>query len=155
MKTFVILMMLLPLAAFGQRPNQFNGRPMDRLESYKKVRMLETLKLDGEKGSKLVTRYSNHRAAVRAVEEERMKVIDKLEQQAAANTSDGEYQRTITELTDIEKKMADVRARYLQDLKEILTQKQIAEYLIFERNFARDIRDIMREGQKDRMKREQ
>jgi hypothetical protein len=154
MKQFVILMLLLPLASFGQRPNQLNGRAMERLESYKKVRMLEVLKLDDEKGSKLVTRYTNHRATVRAVEEERMKVIDKLEKQAAASASDAEYQRTFTELTDIEKRMTDVRAKYLQDLKEIMTPRQIAEYLIFERNFARDIRDVMRENQKDRKKRE-
>lgn len=154
MKQLFLLVIFLPLVSLCQHSNQFGGRAMDRLESYKKIKMLELLKLDEEKGLKLVNRYSEHRESVKNMERKRMEVIAKLEKQMLSNVADGEYQKTFIELEDVEKKMVGLRSQYLIELKDILSYKQIAEYMIFERNFARDVRDIARDFQKNRMRRD-
>ena len=148
------LMLLLPLIVFGQRPNQMGGRSAERLDSFKKVRMLEALKLDEETGLKLINRYNEHREAVKGLEQERMNVVEKLEKQTASNASDGEYLAAFKELAEIERKIAEARSRYVGELKDVLTPKQIAEYLVFEKNFVREIRNTIRDVQKERMKRE-
>lgn len=152
MKKILLVFLVCTIAAIAQIRGPFGQRPMERLESYKKVRMLETLKLEEETGLKLMSRYDKHRQTIRTLEEERRQVIDKLEAKVNAGASDSEFQKSFSELLDIEKKILESRTKYISDLKEILTAKQLAEYLIFERNFARDIRDIMRENQKERMK---
>lgn len=152
MKKLVLLTFVCTIALVGQDRGPMGKRPMERLESFKKVRMLEAMKLDEEKGLKLIGRYDQHRENMRKLEIERKEIVDKLEHMISSNASDGEFQKSFTDLLDIEKKMTGAREKFLAELKEILTTKQIAEYLIFERSFARDIRDIMREGQKQRIK---
>ncbi len=152
MKKIVLLVLVSTVALMGQMRTPMGKRPMERLESYKKVRMLETLKLDEDKGLKLVNRYNQHREGVRDLEEERKEILDKLEAKVTDNASDAEIQKSFNDLIEIEKKMFNAREKYLNELKEILTTKQVAEYLLFERSFARDVRDIMREGQKERIR---
>ncbi len=152
MKKIVLLFLVSTVALMGQMRTPMGKRPMERLESYKKVRMLETLKLDEDKGLKLVNRYNQHREGVRDLEEERKEILDKLEAKVTDNASDAEIQKSFNDLIEIEKKMFNAREKYLNELKEILTTKQVAEYLLFERSFARDVRDIMREGQKERIR---
>lgn len=156
MKNITVLFCLLMSSAlmYAQPPGAFmKPRAMERLENYKKVRMLEALKLDEQTGIKLISRYTKHREEMRAIEEQRAQLIEKLESQVHSNASDAEYQKAFTDLTDVEKKFGESRAEYYSSLKEILTNKQIAEYLIFEKNFAKDLRDIMKDLQKERMKR--
>ena len=152
MKKIILLFLVSTVALMGQMRTPMGKRPMERLESYKKVRMLETLKLDEDKGLKLVNRYNQHREGVRDLEEERKEILDKLEAKVTDNASDAEIQKSFNDLIEIEKKMFNAREKYLNELKEILTTKQVAEYLLFERSFARDVRDIMREGQKERIR---
>jgi len=145
MKSVILLVFAVPAVVFSQMREQFPRRPMERLESLKKVRMLEAMKLKEEDGVKLVNRYTNHREVMQDLEKERMNTLDQLEKQLQANASDAEFEKTFSELIELEKRMSDARAKYLNDLREVLTTRQIAEYLVFERNFAKDIRDIMRD----------
>jgi hypothetical protein len=108
------------------------------------------MKLNEETGIKLISRYSKNREHIWGLEQERRKIMDKLAAQLQANTTDAEYQKTFEELLFIEKKITDIRLNYLNELKEVLTSKQMAEYLVFERSFARDIRDVAREIRREK-----
>ncbi|HAP35852.1 MAG TPA: hypothetical protein DCQ28_07900, partial [Bacteroidetes bacterium] len=52
---FIIFCIAQPPDNFGEGKK----RPYERLERYKKVQMVEVLKLDEETGLKLITRYNN------------------------------------------------------------------------------------------------
>ena len=147
----------VPLFLFAQPPVGAGGkfqRPMERLESFKKIRMIEALQLDEETGLKLVKRYNTHRALVKDLEQERSNLIDKLDSQSNSNAGDVELQKSFNEFFEIEKKITAAREKYLNELKEILTNKQIAEYMVFERNFMKDLRNVVRDVQKERQRKE-
>jgi hypothetical protein len=40
----------------------------------------------------------------------------------------------------------------LAELKEVLSNKQIAQYIVFERNFVQELRQAVRDVQRDRIK---
>jgi hypothetical protein len=135
----------------GMMGRMGEDRPaLERLESYKKLRMVEDLKLNEEQSMKLLSRYNKHREVVKGFEHDRKELLEKLEQNVSSNASDNEFNKTFTELIDIEKKIFGAREKYLSELKEVLTNKQIAEYLLFERNFARDIREMVRDVQRQK-----
>lgn len=139
----------------AQSPEGFGEgkrRPSERLESYKKVRMIETLKLDEETGLKLINRYNEHRKIVKQLENDRGDVMDKLESQVQSSIVDADLQKSFNELFEIERKIMESRKKYLENLKEIFTTKQIAEYIIFERNFMKDLRNVVNDVQKQRMR---
>jgi len=133
----------------GDRPQ----RPAyDRIESYKKVRMLESLKLDEDQSAKFLTRYNKHSEAMHAFEKERNELVDKLDEQSKANAVDDDYNQTFNLLLDIDKKISGERQHFLTELKEVLSNKQIAQYIVFERNFAQELRQMVRDIQRERMK---
>lgn len=156
MRSFYLIIVFLfsSFISEAQNPGGMMGRmgedrpALERLESYKKLRMVEDLKLNEEQSMKLVSRYNKHREVVKGFEHDRKVLLEKLEEQVNSNSSDNDFNKTFGELIDIEKKISEARGKYLTELKEVLTNKQIAEYLLFERNFARDIRNIVRDVQK-------
>jgi len=131
------------------------GQPwggFDRIESYKKVRMLEVLKLGEDQSVKFVSRYNKHQDTMHGVEKERNELVDKLDEQARSDAQDADYDQTFSSLLDLDKKISGERLHFLDEIKEVLSHKQIAEYIVFERNFAKELRQAIREVQRERMK---
>ncbi len=124
----------------------------DRIESYKKVRMLEALKLGEDQSVKFVTRYTKHQETMRGFEKQRNELVDKLDVQAKSDAGDGNYDQIFNALLDIDKKIASERQQFLTELKEVLSDKQIAEYIVFERNFVQELRQAIRDVQRERLK---
>lgn len=156
-KILVMSIVFLSATISAQPPEPKGGRfqrPMERLESLKKIRMIEALKLDEQTGLKLVTRYNKHRESVKALEDDRAALMDKLETQVQSNANDADLQKSFNDFFEIEKKITEARKKYLEELKEIFTNQQIAEYMIFERNFMKDLRNIVKDVQKERQHRE-
>jgi hypothetical protein len=153
----ILFVFFVSMVSTAQSPDGFGEgrrRPSERLESYKKVRMIEAMKLDEETGVKLINRYNEHRKSIKQLEKERGEMMDKLELQFQSSSTDPEFQKTFNELFDIERRISDARKKYLESLKEIFSNKQIAEYLIFERNFMKDLRNVVNDVQKQRMRKD-
>jgi hypothetical protein len=146
----VVLTITISAQPREEMKGRFGGKPMERLDRYKKIRMVEALNLDEETGLKLVSRYSKHRERMKELEEDRADLVEKLDALTQANTSDAEYQKIFNEFFEIEKKTSDARKKYLEELKEILSNKQIGQYLVFERDFMRDVRNVVKDVQKQR-----
>ena len=151
--TMLLATLLVSADALIAQPRGGNWGPWpDRIESYKKVRMLEALKLDEEHSVKFVTRYDKHQEILHAYDKSRNDLIDKLDSLARLNAADDAFDEVYAGLLGIDKKIADERQNFLDEMKEILSNKQIAEYIVFERNFIRELRQAVRDVQRDRIK---
>ncbi len=153
--SLLIAICLAPVATNAQMHRSMGQRPaLERVESLKKVRMMEALKLDENQSVKVFARYNNHREMMHALENESRGLFDKLDSQIQAGASDAEFNQTFAALLDIDRKKTEMRTKFINDLRDVLTTKQIAEYVAFERNFARDLREAVRDvkvdGQKNR-----
>ena len=149
-------MLLLCLALFvtgdAQKRNQDREDPaaFDRIESFKKVRLLEVLNLDETASAKFLARYNQRMEKMRAAERTRGEIVDRLDQQIAANASEAEFAQTFAALAEQEKKMFEKRLSFISDLREILTPQQVAQFIAFERTFNRDLRNIVRDVHKNK-----
>jgi hypothetical protein len=56
----------------------------------------------------------------------------------------------LKDLKGAEEQLLEERLKFVDGLKDIFTQKQIAEYIIFERNFNQNLRDLMKDIAKER-----
>jgi hypothetical protein len=128
--------------------SHWDQQGFQKIETFKKVRMMEVLKLDENLAIKFMTRYDKHEDRMRAIENERDSLIDKLQTLNENNGSDKEYDKTFDSLIQTNAEISDARIDFLNDMKGILTDKQIAQYIVFERNFTRDLRDIIRDVQR-------
>ncbi len=148
----VMFLVTSSLVAQQEHGNRSQQPAMDRIESWKKVRMLESLKLEEDQSVKFIAKYNKHQDIMHEFEKERNDLVDKLDAQSKSDAEDDEYNQTFNTLLDIDKKIAGERLRFFMELKEILTIKQIAQFVVFERNFAQELRKAVRDVQRERLK---
>ena len=146
------LSLLLPLFFGTARGQDFpmGGPARERVEQFKKIRMMEILKLDEETSIRFFSRYNKHQEGLREIVGKRDVLIDELAVLRKSNSADAEYEKVFNELSEMESKITEERSRFLQDLKSVISTKQIAEYVIFERNFNRQLMQLMREMAQER-----
>jgi hypothetical protein len=135
--------------SYGQdRPGQF--RAQQRVEQFKKLRMIEALKLDDDTSIRFFTKYNKHEEVMRGINEQRNDLIDQLQDMRKSDSDAAGMEKIFTDLTTLDTKQTEERVRFLDDLKTVLSTKQIADLIIFERNFARNVRQVMQEMARDR-----
>ena len=105
--------------------------------------VIQSLKLDEEHSAKFIARYNKHQDTMHGFEKERNELVDKLDTQSKSDAGDDDYSRTFNLLLDVDKKISGERLRFLTELKEVLSNKQIAEYIVFERNFVQELRQAV------------
>ncbi len=148
----VMVLVTSSLLAQPERGARSQQPAMDRIESWKKVRMLESLKLEEDQSVKFIAKYNKHQDAMHEYEKARNDLVDKLDTQSKSDAGDEEYIQTFNALLEIDKKISGERIRFLAELKELLSNKQIAQFIVFERNFAQELRKAVRDVQRERMR---
>lgn len=139
--------LILAGTAVAQDQMPMRGPGAERLEQFKKLRMMETLKLDEQTSLKFFARYNKQQDDLRALNEKRNGYIDELQALQRQEAPDAEFQKVLDKLRDLVKPAVEIREKFLDDIASILTPKQQAEYVVFERNFIQNVREIMREMQ--------
>lgn len=157
MKRFLLGLMIAVCAvgsgkAQDEMPMPMRGAAAARLEQYKKLRLMEVLKLDEETSLRFFARYNKQREELTAANDKRNLILDDIAKMRRGNAADADYQKALNEIRGLTKSTVDIRERFLDDIAGILTPRQIAEYLVFERNFVRNVREIMRNMQRERMR---
>ena len=115
---------------------------------------MESLKMDEETSIRFFVRYDKYIEALHSVQKDHNALIDKLQELTKSNASNADIEQAIKDVGMSEEKIAETRSNFLDELKGVLSVKQIAEYVIFERNFNRNLRDIMQDIAKGRWNRQ-
>ncbi len=132
------------------------GPPMPaarRVEQLKKIRIQEALKLDEETSVRFFARYNKHQESVRELQQKMNDLIDRLEEMRKRNADPKECEPILQELQTLQGSMVTQRKAYIDQLREILSPGQLVDYVVFERNFYRDLRRTVGEMQRERMDR--
>ncbi len=148
---FLILFITLPTAMNAQPgPPDMPPPSPQRIEQYKKVRLLEVLKLDEEKSARFLVRYDKFNDETRELMKKQRELVDVLEEKLKNNASDQELSAITEDILNCNEKIAETRTKYFHGLSDILTNRQIAEYIVFEREFAKNIREVMHDLARDK-----
>jgi Spy/CpxP family protein refolding chaperone len=123
---------------------------MRRVEQFKKVRLMEELKLKDEESIRFFSRYDKFEDELRGLERERNGVIDDLDSLLKQDKKGQVYQKDFDELVAIGQKVADARMRFYNEIRGILTPEQVAKVIVFERDFGKELRDIIQDVRRER-----
>ena len=140
--------------------NDPQGPPMrgpaaERVEQWRKVRLIELLKLDDESSIRFFNRYNKHQEELQDIQQKREELLRQLGSFQRSNAADEEIEKTLQDFRALDGKMIEARDRYWKDIRTVLTVKQFARYVIFENTFNRQLRELMRDMQQERMDRMQ
>lgn len=155
-RTFLFLsiaVLLFAQSGSGQQPFPPGGHPgmgPERLEKYKKLRLIEALDLKEEDAVRFMAKYTTHENNLHDLMKQRMELIDQLELLLRTQASDKEFQKLFTQLEENEQKMFNERKRFQNEIKSSLTTEQAAKFLVFDRNFNRELHEAMQEMRRER-----
>ncbi len=140
------------LAAQTVHPGDVQGteRPSDRIESLRKVRLVEVLELKEDQSVRFLARMNEHDIARRALMKERGDALDRLERLVRNKADDGEFEKGFAEVAAVDDKLVTERRGFFAGLSDLLSPTQRAKMLIFERRFEKELREAMREAQQRR-----
>ncbi len=147
----VFLLALVSISLAAAQPNRPpDQRPFERIEQWKKVRLVEMLDLSEEQSVRFLARMNEHENTRRELMKAKVEALDKIERLIRNNADGKEIEKVFPEVEAVDAKMVDEGKRYFEGLADILTPEQRGKLLLFERRFEKELRDAMREAQRRR-----
>lgn len=146
--TFAMLLTTLHLHAQPGPPMDGPGR--ERIERFRKMRMIEMLDLKEDQSVRFIARFNEFENARRELSKQRDEVLDKIERLVRNNADEKEIEKTILEVETVTRKIGEERLKFFNSLSDLLSVQQRAKLLLFERRFETELRDAVRQRMKDR-----
>ena len=127
-------------------------KPFERIEHFKKVRLIEMLDMKEEQSVRFFARLNEHDNAKRDMMKEKMDVLDKIERLVRNHAEEKEFEKLFPEVAALNEKLAQEDQKFFSGLSDVLSAEQRGKYLLFERQFERELREAMRDIQHRRMR---
>ncbi len=130
--------------------NRMGGRFMpERIEKFKKMRLIEELNFSEENAIRFNVKYTAHEEKVRDLYKKREELESDIEKMISSSQEiqkdSKELLRVLKEIEENELKIHDEKTRYIMDLKKMLTTEQMAKFYLFQRKFNKELREAIRE----------
>lgn len=157
MKKFYCILacfVILPAILFAQEGPPSapppDDRALDRIANLRKVRLIEILDLKEEQSVRFLARLNEHEKNRRELMKERGDALDRVDRLIRNKADDKDFEKAFADVSAVDDKMVADRREFFAGLSDILSQEQRAKMLIFERRFEKELREAMREAQKQR-----
>lgn len=158
-KIFLLVVCSLILASsgltqdFGRQEGHFKRRaPIKKIEELEKIKLLEVMNLDEAVAAKLITRRSQDRAKIWDIEDKINSVLENIENEVnkGKDKDISKIQKLNESYLNLNMEIEKEKQSFLRSLPDILNTEQIGKYIVFERKFREEIRDLL---MKERMRR--
>jgi tRNA A22 N-methylase len=136
--TFLIILIVITGTLSAQMNNRM-GRMRAKVEQLEKLKLIEVLNLNEEKSIRFFSRRNKYKIFQKKLLAER----DSLYKVLSGMLSSGKEMELVkikNEIFNLDNKILVKRREFLSSLKDILTEKEIAKYILFEYNFKNEIR---------------
>lgn len=166
MKKLVILLFVFQTFMSAQPGSEkWHGKMgPERIERFKKMRLIEALNLSEETAIRFNAKYNTHENRLREIRKSFDTLQDKLEellrqdeergkQQKFSDKAIKELQNLIDQIESNKNEINSEEQRYSKELRELFTPEQIAKYYLFQRNFEHELREALKQMRKDMPKR--
>ncbi|HEX2865996.1 MAG TPA: hypothetical protein VHO03_03085 [Ignavibacteriales bacterium] len=150
MKGLVIVLILFAAsftAVNAQQGHHMSQKAHEKINELEKIKLMETLNLDEAAMVKFFARRKEFQNRMMGLNVQKNDDLDQI--QNALNSENGAakddqfYRKYVEDIKSIDMTIAKTRDEYFTSLRDILSQKQIAKLMVFERNFRRELREII------------
>jgi hypothetical protein len=146
MSTTLLMTALVVSAAqaqpFGPPPGPRN---LERIENLKKVRLVEMLDLKEELSVRFFARLNEHQNVLQALGREKSELLDRLERLVRNEAEAKEFEAMVPQVTAVDDRIGAEQKKFFDGLGDLLSPEQRGKFLLFERQFERELREAMKE----------
>ncbi len=139
----LIIFSVLTLNAQGMR-NRDAG-PMKKIEELEKIKIIEALNMDEPTTLKFFARRTKFRDEQTQLFHDASKILSQIEETAKKSNdkNDPEIKKLVDKYFNIQENILKHREAFIYSLNDILNSQQIAEYMVFEKKFRDEIRNVL------------
>ncbi len=145
-KIFFLLIILIVIPSFAQMHMQMQEKQRERIEQLKKIKLMEALSLSEEESIRFFSRYNDFHSKVKDFQLKKEKAIDEIQrlvQDGDKNFSDQKCDELLKKLISIEQQSDKLKSDFVKSLEDILPKFKIAKLIVFEREFARELNELI------------
>lgn len=150
MRSFYLLLLTTLCMTFSQAQPPPEGPRFERIERFKKMRLVEMLDLKEEQSVRFFARYNEFENVRRELTREKDETLDKVERLIRNKVDAKEFEKVFGEVEMANRKIGEEKLKFFNGLGDILSIEQRAKLLLFERRFESELREAMREVQQRR-----
>lgn len=141
---FFVIILLSTINVNAQPPE----KAKERIEAFKKMRMLEVIELSGETADRFIVRYNDYDKDLKYKISAYEAAVDELEKALSSKSSEKTIKEKSEYLVNTQKEVHNLIAGRGNYFKDILNTEQLAKYLIFEKRFEDKLREMLLENPK-------
>lgn len=150
----IIAIIIVGRFVIAQIPDKPFGPGPERIEKYKKLRLIEELNLSEEASIRFNKLYNAHLDSLREIRktlDEYQEILEDYLQKAKAHQETSkEYEKYMREMKKFlreyeqyQKKYWETNRDYIEKLKQLLNDEQLARYYLFEKRFNQELREAL------------
>ena len=124
--------------------------PPDKIRELEKIKLIEILDMDEETTLKFFARRNEHLQRMEELNKSGDNKLIQIEEKikSSENENDPEFVKLINDYIVEQERFNVERKDFINRIKDILTAKQLAKLVVFERRFREEIRHILKEKRK-------
>ena len=146
---FIFFAVVFVGSSFAQRNNGMN-RMRAKVEQFEKIKLIETLNLNEDESIRFFARRNEYKENQKKMLAERDSLYKLLSVELSSG-KDAELAKMRNEILDVDSRILIKRKEFLNSLGDLLSEKEIAKYVLFEYNFRNEIRKQLIKQYKHRM----
>ncbi|MEO0137762.1 MAG: Spy/CpxP family protein refolding chaperone [candidate division WOR-3 bacterium] len=145
----IVLFAFPVLLIFAQvRPEEKD--PREIIEKVRIYKLTEELDLTEEQMTKLFPKLKAMRKDEQEFYRQRGTLIKELKNLLDEKADEGEILKILNKLQELQKKRHETQLKEFEEIRQILTPIQQAKFIIFQEEFEREIRELIREVRRRR-----
>ena len=123
---------------------------LERIQQLRKVRMIEMLDLTEEQSVRFFARLHEFEKETETLQKEKEAELDKIERLVRNRADSAEFAGAFPQILAMNQALVDHDRKFFDGLPEVLTVEQRGKYLLFDRQFERELRESLNEIQRRR-----
>ncbi len=139
---FVLLLTVMVTAQTQHKRMNHMQKVKNKIEELEKIKLIEILDLNDEAMIKFFNRRKDFIEKNIQLEEKKNKQIDNL-RESIDNLDEQKGKVMIDEILATDEEIVKNRREFVHSLKDLLNNKQIAKFIIFERNFKKELKELL------------
>ena len=147
-KTYSLLfiLMIIPVLVSAQGMRDHKG-PREKIEQLEKIKLIEALDMNEETTLKFFARRNESRTRIDKLNDSLDVITNDLEAKFSKGDQSG-YRELINKHLSIQKQIAAEHTQFINSLYDILSEEQVAKFIVFEKRFREEIREIFFKGRR-------
>ena len=140
-----LFLLTFSLTTFAQNEPFRHHKVPDKIAQLEKIKLIETLEMNEETTLRFFSRRTESQKKVDELENEIDLKLDELNNllKSDKNVDEEKFKSIIDEINNLRKQVSTEKDNFVNSLTDILTYRQIAKLIVFERNFREELRDAI------------